>query len=235
MIDLLIENEKDGTLLVLIPEGEFLAGGTGSDEGGGPFPVRLPAFHTTVWDSMKVRLHAFERASLANGPGLRAVAWFQGCSLACPGCFNPSSHDSNDGASMNTEELAGLILAGAASIEGVSISGGEPFEQPEALLDLLARLQGSGLGVLIFSGYTLPALRRMPLGPAILARTDVLIAGPYVRAQHVGRGLLGSANQRIQLLTSRYRSSQFGGIPAGEAIIHREGSITLTGIQPLRQ
>jgi len=81
---------------------------------------------------------------------------------------------------------------------------------------------------------TLLVLRRMPLGPAILGRTDALIAGPYIGAQHVGRGLLGSANQRIHLLTGRYRASDFAGIPVGEAIIHRDGSITLTGIQPLR-
>ena len=47
-MDLLIENPKDGTLLVLIPEGEFLAGGTGSDEGGGPFLVRLPAYYLAL-------------------------------------------------------------------------------------------------------------------------------------------------------------------------------------------
>jgi anaerobic ribonucleoside-triphosphate reductase activating protein len=82
---------------------------------------------------------------------------------------------------------------------------------------------------------TLLALRGMPLGPAILACTDVLIAGPYMQSLHVGRGLLGSANQRIHLLSGRYRASDFGGIPVREAIIHRDGTITLTGIQPLRQ
>lgn len=151
---------------------------------------------------MKVRVHAFEPASRANGPGLRAVVWFQGCSLGCPGCFNPATHDPGGGDECDTETLAAEILARAARIEGLSVSGGEPFQQPEALLDLLQRLAAASLSRLVFSGYTLAEIQALPLGPATLRHVDVLIAGRYHAAQRTGHGLLGSANQQIHLLTA---------------------------------
>jgi anaerobic ribonucleoside-triphosphate reductase activating protein len=101
---------------------------------------------------MKFRLHALEPFSRANGPGLRAVVWFQGCTLGCPGCFNLATHDSQAGRHADTESLAAEILALGTRIEGISISGGEPFQQPEALLDLLSRLTNSHLSRLVFSG-----------------------------------------------------------------------------------
>jgi len=182
---------------------------------------------------MRARLHAFEQASRANGPGLRAVVWFQGCTLRCPGCFNPDTHDPQGGYDADTARLAADILALRPTITGLSISGGEPFEQPEVLLDLLERLDDSGLSRLVFSGYTLEAIRTLPLGNRILAHLDVLIAGRYIASQHVGRRLLGSANQRIHLLTSRHRPGDFSDVPTREAILHRDGTVTLSGIAPL--
>jgi len=182
---------------------------------------------------MKLRVHAFKSASRANGPGLRAVVWFQGCSLACPGCFNPATHSRRGGEEVETEQLAEAIMA-QPGIEGVTVSGGEPFEQPEAVLDVAQRLRGAGLGVLVFSGYTLEQIRSMPLGPAILERVDAVIDGPYARDLHAGRGLLGSANQRVHLLTSRHRYESFLGGPDSEVILHQDGTVTLSGISPMR-
>jgi len=92
------------------------------------------------------------------------VIWFQGCSLGCPGCFNPATHDPRGGYESDTESLAAEILAMSDQVEGVSISGGEPFQQPAALLDLLIRLADSHLSRLVFTGYTLPEIDRLPLG-----------------------------------------------------------------------
>ena len=181
-----------------------------------------------------VRLHSIELASRANGPGLRAVLWFQGCTLGCPGCFNPLTHDSATGIVTDTAALAARVLSRPNDIEGLSISGGEPFQQPEALLDLLTLLDGSGLSRLVFSGYTLREIEAQPLGPAILAHLDVLIAGRYVATRHDGHALLGSSNQRIHLLTPRHQLSDFATVPGTEVILHTDGSITFTGIAPLR-
>ncbi len=179
----------------------------------------------------RLQLHAFEPASRANGPGLRAVLWFQGCTLNCPGCFNPAMHDSEGGHETTTEETVQEILSRKDQIEGVSFSGGEPFQQPEALLDIAAHVQAAALTIIIFTGYTLDEVNRLSLGPAILSRTDILIAGRYDHAHHVGSGLLGSGNQQIHFLTSRYTPHDLVPIPNTEVIIHKDGSITITGIQ----
>jgi len=86
---------------------------------------------------------------------------------------------------------------------------------------------------LVFSGYTLAEIERQPLGPAILAKLDVLVAGRYVQQRHLGRGLLGSANQQIHLLTSRHTLAEFAAIPTGEIILHPDGSITHSGIESM--
>jgi anaerobic ribonucleoside-triphosphate reductase activating protein len=181
-----------------------------------------------------LRLHGFERASRANGPGLRAVVWVQGCTLGCPGCFNPGTHDPSGGELQDTAELAATLLNLRERIQGVSISGGEPFQQPEPLLDLLTRLDGSGLSRLVFSGYTLREIERQPLGPAIIAHLDVIIAGRYAPKRHKGRGMLGSSNQRICLLTARHSLAEFDRVPPAEIILHPNGNITFSGIAPLR-
>jgi anaerobic ribonucleoside-triphosphate reductase activating protein len=181
---------------------------------------------------MKCFLHAFERASRANGPGLRAVIWFHGCSLGCPGCFNPATHDPQGGTECDTEALAAEILAVSGQIEGLSISGGEPFQQPAALLDLLTRLADAHLSRLVFTGYTLPEVNRLPLGLEILRDIDVLIAGRYAAARQLGRGLLGSANQQIHLLTNRYTLGQLTSVPRRELILHADGTMTASGLSP---
>jgi len=181
---------------------------------------------------MILRLHAFQSYSRSNGPGLRAVVWFQGCTLGCPGCFNPATHAAQAGYLADTEALAAQILALRPDIEGLSISGGEPFQQPEALLDLLQRLDGSGLGCLVFSGYTLEEILAQPLGRETLAHCDVLIAGRYVAREREAVGLLGSANQTLHFLTGRYTPEDLASVPPREVILHPDGSVTSSGIDP---
>ena len=181
-----------------------------------------------------LRLHGYEPASRANGPGLRAVVWVQGCTIGCAGCFNPGTHDSAGGAPRDTAELAAELVRQRDRIEGISISGGEPFQQPEALLDLLARLDGLGLSRLAFSGYWLREIEGQPLGLALLSHIDVLIAGRYAQTRHSGRGLIGSANQTIHLLTSRHSHCDFASIPPAEIILKPDGSLTFSGISPVK-
>ncbi|HEY5945552.1 MAG TPA: 4Fe-4S single cluster domain-containing protein, partial [Kofleriaceae bacterium] len=153
---------------------------------------------------MNVRVHAIEPRSRANGPGARFVVWLQGCTLGCPGCFNPTTHDAAGGTDTTVAAIA-QQLADTPGIEGISLSGGEPLQQPQAAAALLDAARALGLSTLAFSGYTVDEIRALPLGPAVLDRLDVLIDGRYVAAQRLATGLRGSANQRIQLLTSRYQ------------------------------
>lgn len=180
------------------------------------------------------RIHAFEPRSRANGPGARFVVWFQGCTLGCPGCFNPTTHDPAAGRGVALDELIDELGRVRAGIEGVSLSGGEPLQQPAAARALLDAARALGLSTLAFSGYTLDEIRGLPGGPEVLARLDVLIDGRYVARDRLATGLRGSANQRIQLLTDRYTLADVEATPVAEIRIGPTGEVVLTGVDPLR-
>ncbi len=197
-----------------------------------------------------MRVHAVEPRSRANGPGARFVVWLQGCTLGCPGCFNPATHDPapaslaappagashlwpSGGREVPIEELAAQ-LAATPGIEGLSLSGGEPLQQPDAVAALLDAARALGLSTLAFSGYTEDEIRALPGGPEVLARLDVLIDGRYVAGERLATGLRGSRNQRIRLLTSRYRLADVEATPVAEIRIGPAGDVVLTGVDPLK-
>src|SRR5947207_15670603 len=102
-----------------------------------------------------LRLHRFLPASWANGPGRRAVLWVQGCTLACPDCFNPQTHARSEGERVPLPALVQRITSLAQGIEGLTISGCEPLQQRHALLTLLQHVrQETTLSVLLFTGYS---------------------------------------------------------------------------------
>jgi anaerobic ribonucleoside-triphosphate reductase activating protein len=181
------------------------------------------------------RIHAFEPRSRANGPGARFVVWFQGCTLGCPGCFNPTTHDTAGGRPIALEDLiAELTRAAHAGALGLSLSGGEPLQQPEAARVLLDAARALGLSTLAFSGYTIDEIRALPGGSEVLARLDVLIDGRYVAPERLATGLRGSANQRIQLLTGRHTRAEVEATPVAEIRIGPTGDVILTGVDPLK-
>jgi anaerobic ribonucleoside-triphosphate reductase activating protein len=184
------------------------------------------------------RIHAREERSRANGPGVRFVVWFQGCSLGCAGCFNPTTHAVDGGEARAIEdvlaELDRAIARGGAPITGVSLSGGEPLQQPEAALALLRGARARSLSTLAFSGYTIDEIEAQPLGPAVLAELDVLIDGRYRAGERLADGLRGSANQRIHCLTDRHTLAEIEATPVAEVRIGADGVIVLTGVDPLK-
>jgi anaerobic ribonucleoside-triphosphate reductase activating protein len=176
-------------------------------------------------------VHAVDPRSRANGPGVRFVVWLQGCTLGCPGCFNPATHAS-EGNEVDVDAV--LAQLAAARVEGLTLSGGEPLQQPEAARALLAGARRLGLSTLAFSGYTLAEIRELAGGPEILALLDVLVDGRYVSTERLGRGLRGSANQRIHLLTERHTLADVEATPVAEIVIGRDGLVQLTGVDPLK-
>lgn len=157
----------------------------------------------------------------------------QGCTLGCPGCFNPTTHDAAGGRETTVEDLVAALSA-TGGIEGLSLSGGEPFQQPEAALALLTAARALNLSTLAFSGYSIEEIRALPLGPQIIAGLDVLIDGRYVSTERLATGLRGSANQRIQLLTQRYSRADVEATPVAEIRIGKTGEVILTGVNPLK-
>jgi anaerobic ribonucleoside-triphosphate reductase activating protein len=185
---------------------------------------------------VNLRLHAVEPRSRANGPGARFVVWMQGCTLGCPGCFNPATHDAGGGREVSVAEIVDQLAAAqrAYAIEGLSLSGGEPLQQPAAAAALLDAARALGLSTLAFSGYTADEIRALPGGPDVLARLDVLIDGRYVAGERLATGLRGAGNQRIQLLTSRYSLADVEATPVAEIRIGPAGDVVLTGVDPLK-
>jgi anaerobic ribonucleoside-triphosphate reductase activating protein len=183
---------------------------------------------------VEVELHAIEPRSRANGPGVRFALWFQGCDLGCPGCFNPETHA---GPGRQRLPVAALVeqIAAAPGLDGVTISGGEPFQQPAALLALVRGVRARrDLSILVFSGYRRAELEAMPLGPAVLAELDVLVDGRYVAPLHLGANLRGSANQTAHFLTDRHRPEDLAAAPVAEVTIGPDGQLRLSGVAPLR-
>ncbi len=180
-------------------------------------------------NSMTLRLHAFLPRSRANGPGWRSVVWVQGCSLGCPGCFNPQTHSREEvGETMGVAVVMERILA--AGTEGLTVSGGEPLQQANAVVALLEEARAAGLSTLLFTGLTWEEVQRLPLAPRILHCVDVMVAGRYVAERRVAHGLLGSANQTVHLLSPRHTLEEIAATPEAEAVILPDGQVVLSGI-----
>lgn len=180
---------------------------------------------------MLLNLHALLPLSRSNGPGRRTVIWFQGCTLGCPGCFNPDTHSEDPRLTVEVSDLVSSLEARSGEMEGITISGGEPLVQSEGLLRLLLGLRSrTDLSLILFSGHRLDEIKKMPLGAPILSCLDVLIDGRYLKRKRLASGLRGSSNQAIHLLSNRYRLEEIEFTPPGEVQIDAQGRITLSGV-----
>lgn len=146
--------------------------------------------------------------SKANGPGVRSVVWVQGCTLGCPKCFNPHTHAQQPVKLLDPEEL-GAQLAQLPGTDGLTISGGEPFQQADACARLASTVQVTGLSVMVFSGYPFTFLSHSADAAVrrFLSSIDLLVAGPYIENRKSSRLWRGSSNQTLHYLTDRLRNS----------------------------
>jgi anaerobic ribonucleoside-triphosphate reductase activating protein len=132
--------------------------------------------------------------------------WVQGCAIRCPGCCNPHMFDPAGGVATAPEDLLARLDRVRDRIEGVTLLGGEPFEQARALAPFAREVRRRGLTVVVFSGHLHEDLRadRPPGSTALLAEVDLLVDGPYVAAlPERERRWAGSANQRFHFLSGR--------------------------------
>jgi len=148
-------------------------------------------------------LAGFEEDAVADGPGLRAVVFVQGCPHHCPGCHNPQTWAFSGGTPVSVSALAARIARNPLT-QGVTFSGGEPFAQADALAALAAELEATGKGydLAVYTGYTFEALlalsRERPGVARLLAAADVLVDGPFRLAEKDRLlSFRGSRNQRL--------------------------------------
>lgn len=181
---------------------------------------------------MFINCGGFMPGSCVNGPGRRAVVWVQGCPLRCPGCFNRDLWSFRSRHVVDVEDLAGRILD-IPDLEGATFSGGEPFCQARALAALGRLLQDAGLTIVTYSGYPRDALARTRRESwrALLAVTDLLVAGPFQMHRRSGGPIGGSSNQELVFLTPRLagRGVDRGAPEEVEFVISPGGLVTATG------
>ena len=144
------------------------------------------------------------------GPYKRFAVWVQGCSLGCFGCIASVTHDPKVEEIVDENLLAQQILS-HSDIEGITISGGEPFEQIDAVYKLVKIIKSiSNLGIIIYSGFSIEELRQKSLKnnriQLILDAIDILIDGRYIQHLNDGKSLRGSSNQKVHVLSPRYEA-----------------------------
>lgn len=180
---------------------------------------------------MQLRVHALMECSTVNGPGARAVIWVQGCSLGCPGCWNPQTHAPLQGFRLDVSEVLEWFAKASSEnrIEGLTISGGEPMEQASAVLELLRKLREAhpDMTTGLFSGYT---ERELPeaLWRTMQRHLDFAVLGRYNATRRSHHPLVSSTNQVLRLYTARYSMADFAA-QAVEVHIDDTGLTQITG------
>ena len=146
---------------------------------------------------MNMRIAGIVNDSIVDGPGLRLAIFAQGCPHHCPGCHNPESHDFAGGSDMDTEKIIARMDANPL-LDGITLTGGEPFEQPEACRILADAAHARGLNVWAYSGYTFEQLCAAPEKRRLLEACDVLVDGPFLLEERsLDLRFRGSKNQRV--------------------------------------
>jgi len=173
---------------------------------------------------MKIAINKAHFPVTVLGPGTRIGIWMQGCRIHCRGCVSQDTWAADPGRETTVARLitwCRQVTTGAGkAFDGVTISGGEPFDQPlslSKLLDALASWRAGGapdFDILCYSGYSLATLRRKH--QALLDKLDALIPEPFVESEPLANLWRGSANQPLVLLSDRGRArfAQYASAPA---------------------
>ncbi|NVB39829.1 radical SAM protein [Pseudenhygromyxa sp. WMMC2535] len=182
------------------------------------------------------------RPSSHNGPGLRVALWLKGCSLRCTrDCLNPHLLDPRGGHRHTVEQVSDRVRSIAAvypRLKGLTVLGGEPTDQARPLAELLRRVRELGLTTMVYSGYTLTALRRDVDGRGqILAHVDLLVDGPYMDSLYDETlAWRGSSNQSVHRLSAAYSRADLERAYADQKkgctiSVTSSGLVSITGFQ----
>ena len=190
-------------------------------------------------------IHGFVAHSRVNGPGMRAVVYFQGCNLGCAGCWNPATH-AFVGPPREVHDVAEQVARANQTqfIEGVTFSGGEPMQQALDLLDLIRLLRRTRpeISIGMYSGYAEPELEngrfwtrygiaqetRRRIWADIQQHIDFAVLGRFVASRPSRLPMRTSANQALRLFSGRYREEHFKPLEF-EVHIEAQGFVQITG------
>ena len=143
-----------------------------------------------------IRISGIESASIVDGEGIRYVIFTQGCPHHCLGCHNPQTHSFDSGKFVFIEDILDDISKRKDWIDGITLSGGEPFCQIYQCALIAKKVHEMGLSVWCYSGYLFEDLYER--GIDLLEHIDVLVDGPFVQAERsLELDFRGSRNQRV--------------------------------------
>lgn len=148
---------------------------------------------------MKIRIAGITEDSIVDGPGIRMTVFVQGCPPRCKGCHNPETLDFEGSKDMDISDIIAMIDKNPL-LDGITLSGGEPFFQSEACEMLAKAAHSRGLNVWCYTGYTWEVIKEvLEIYPLSLIReVDVLVEGPFVEAKRtLELPWRGSKNQRL--------------------------------------
>lgn len=181
-------------------------------------------------DNNVLRIHQTIKNITTLGPYTRYGIWVQGCNRNCPGCISQLSQSAEGGFSCDIDVLAQEILQ-TDNIEGITISGGEPFLQKEALCGLIEKVKAEkDLGIILYTGYFFDEIASEKL----TALCDSIIDGPYIEEKNDNRSLRGSSNQSLIHISQRYRDKFFIGRLGREFELcsNSKGGLSIVGVIP---
>lgn len=173
------------------------------------------------------------------GPGRRLVIWTIGCSHGCQGCSNPELWKPDSEREVPVPDVLDIVGSLPEKPEGITITGGEPFDQPKELLKLVKEIKKAGVAdLLVYSGYQLEGLRQnyIPEREEALSFIDVLIDGRYQKQLDDQKALRGSSNQKIHFLNPGAKSTYLPLLNAGRKVqnLHVDNRTITIGIPPSR-
>ena len=181
--------------------------------------------------SSRLNLYMTVPCTESLGPYKRFAIWVQGCNRRCSGCITKDAWPIDGGESIAVSELIAQIIE-QKEIEGITISGGEPFLQEDALCDLICRIKHErDLGVIIYTGFNYSDIKDSRLAKLC----DLMIDGEYVNYLDDGMSLRGSSNQNIINVTKRYigiSDEYYGRLGRKVEFLFREGRMDMVGIPP---
>ena len=147
---------------------------------------------------LTLRIAGIVPESIVDGPGFRFTVFTQGCPHHCPGCHNPQTHDPRGGRTVTLLNLMRQIWQSRKHIDGITLSGGDPFCQPAPLFHLARWAHRLKLNVMAYSGWTIEELREKTDCIDLLNEIDILVDGRFIIARRsLDLRFRGSSNQRM--------------------------------------
>lgn len=145
--------------------------------------------------------HRLDRSEI-YGPGIRSVFWTQGCNLACKGCWNTQYWPSRGGEEISVSTILSQLKE-LEDIEGITLLGGEPLQQPQACLELIQGCKEMGLSVFIYTGYEPSEFD--DIMQSCFDLCDIAVTGRYVQElRDTTLRWRGSRNQQVHFISDLY-------------------------------